>query len=46
MKIKYNSKNLLIVLLITYIVFDIKSPEFIRQFLHLFWKTTCLYCCR
>ena len=37
MKIKYNSKNLLIVLLITYIVFDIKSPEFVRQFLHSFF---------
>jgi hypothetical protein len=37
MKIKYNSKNLLIVLLITYIIFDIKSPEFIRQFLHSFF---------
>ncbi len=37
MKIKYNSKNLLIVLLITYIIFDIKSPEFIRQFLQSFF---------
>ena len=33
MKIKYNSKNLLVVLLIAYIIFDIKSPEFVRQFL-------------
>lgn len=33
MKIKYNSKYLLIVLLIAYILFDIKSPEFVRQFL-------------
>jgi hypothetical protein len=37
MKINYNSKNLLIVLLIVYIIFDMDSPEFIRQFLQSFF---------
>ena len=37
MKFKYNSKNFLVILLIIYIIFDIDSPEFIRQFLQSFF---------
>ena len=43
MNIKYNSKNLLLLLLIVYILFDIKSPIFVKQFLHsLFGKILLL----
>jgi len=33
MKIKYTSKTLLIILLIAYIIFDIQSPDFVKQLL-------------
>ena len=43
MKVKFNSKTLLVVLLTVFILFDIRLPKFVEQFLQSFFGKVALF---
>lgn len=43
MKVKFNAKTLLVVLLITFILFDIRLPKFVEQFLQSLFGKVLLF---